>query len=113
MKINENYLNLKDSYLFATVNRKVREFQQNHPDKEVIKLGIGDVTIPLCTSVTEAMHKAVDEMATKEGFRGYGPEQGYDFLKEALQKYFPNDPYEIIKDINGKDRMLFIYRNLK
>lgn len=70
MRIN---LNLKDSYLFATVNRKVREFQQNHPDKEVIKLGIGDVTIPLCTSVTEAMHKAVDEMATKEGFHGYGP----------------------------------------
>lgn len=88
MKINENYLNLKDSYLFATVNRKAREFQQNHPDKKVIKLGIGDVTIPLCTAVTEAMHKAVNEMGTKEHFHGYGPEQGYDFLKEALQTYY-------------------------
>lgn len=88
MKINENYLNLKDSYLFATVNRKAREFQQNHPDKKVIKLGIGDVTIPLCTAVTEAMHKAVDEMGTKEHFHGYGPEQGYDFLKAALQTYY-------------------------
>lgn len=125
MKINENYLNLKDSYLFATVNRKVREFQQNHPDKEVIKLGIGDVTIPLCTSVTEAMHKAVDEMATKEGFHGYGPEQGYDFLKEALQKYYSQravnlDLEEIfisdgaksdvgnILDIFGKDNVVLI-----
>ena len=88
MKINENYLNLKESYLFATVNRKAREFQASHPDKKVIKLGIGDVTIPLCTAVTEAMHKAVDEMATKEHFHGYGPEQGYDFLKEAIQSYY-------------------------
>lgn len=88
MKINENYLNLKDSYLFATVNRKAREFQQNNPDKKVIKLGIGDVTIPLCAAVTEAMHKAVDEMGTKEHFHGYGPEQGYDFLKETLQTYY-------------------------
>ncbi len=125
MKINENYLNLKDSYLFATVNRKAREFQQNHPDKKVIKLGIGDVTIPLCTAVTEAMHKAVDEMATKEGFHGYGPEQGYDFLKEALQKYYGQravnlDLEEIfisdgaksdvgnILDIFGKDNVVLI-----
>ena len=85
MKINEHYLNLQDSYLFATVNRKSREFQASHPDKKVIKLGIGDVTIPLCAAVTQAMHKAVDEMGTKEHFHGYGPEQGYDFLKEALQ----------------------------
>lgn len=88
MKINENYLNLKDSYLFATVNRKAREYQAANPDKKVIKLGIGDVTIPLCSAVTEAMHKAVDEMATKENFHGYGPEQGYDFLKTAVQNYY-------------------------
>ena len=88
MKINENYLNLKDSYLFATVNRKAREYQAASPDKKVIKLGIGDVTIPLCSAVTEAMHKAVDEMATKENFHGYGPEQGYDFLKAAVQNYY-------------------------
>ena len=125
MKINENYLNLKDSYLFATVNRKAREFQQNHPDKKVIKLGIGDVTIPLCTAVTEAMHKAVDEMATKEGFHGYGPEQGYDFLKEALQKYYGQRAVNLeleeifisdgaksdvgnILDIFGKDNVVLI-----
>ena len=70
MKINAQYLELKDSYLFATVNRKVREYQAAHPDKKVIKLGIGDVTIPLCGAVTEAMHKAVDEMGTKEHFHG-------------------------------------------
>ena len=88
MKINENYLNLKDSYLFATVNRKTREYQAANPDKKVIKLGIGDVTKPLCPAVTDAMHKAVDEMGVKETFRGYGPEQGYDFLKAAIQAYY-------------------------
>ncbi|HAG64888.1 MAG TPA: LL-diaminopimelate aminotransferase [Ruthenibacterium lactatiformans] len=88
MKINAQYLELKDSYLFATVNRKMREYQAAHPEKKVIKLGIGDVTIPLCSAVTEAMHKAVDEMGCKEHFHGYGPEQGYDFLKEALQAYY-------------------------
>ena len=88
MKINEHYLDLKDSYLFATVNRKAREYQVAHPEKKVIKLGIGDVTIPLCNAVTEAMHKAVEEMGTKEHFHGYGPEQGYDFLKQAIQAYY-------------------------
>lgn len=88
MKLNANYQNLKDSYLFATVNRKTREYQAAHPDKKVIKLGIGDVTKPLCAAVTDAMHKAVDEMGAKETFRGYGPEQGYDFLKEAIQAYY-------------------------
>lgn len=88
MKINANYQNLEESYLFSTVNRKAREYQAANPDKKVIKLSIGDVTIPLCPAVTEAMHKAVDEMSTKEGFHGYGPEQGYDFLKEAVQKYY-------------------------
>ena len=88
MKLNDNYQNLKDSYLFATVNRKTREYQESHPDKKVIKLGIGDVTLPLCTAVTEAMHKAVDEMGVKESFHGYGPEQGYGFLREEVQAYY-------------------------
>lgn len=88
MKLNDNYQNLKDSYLFATVNRKTREFQESHPDKKVIKLGIGDVTLPLCAAVTEAMHKAVDEMGVKESFHGYGPEQGYGFLREEVQAYY-------------------------
>ena len=84
MNINENFLELKDSYLFSTIAKKVAEFQKNNPDKSIIKLGIGDVTKPIVSAVTEAMHKAVDEIGTKDGFRGYGPEQGYDFLKNAI-----------------------------
>ena len=82
--INENFLNLQDSYLFATVAKKVVEFQKNNPDKKIIKLGIGDVTKPIVPAVCEAMHKAVDEIGTSEGFKGYGPEQGYDFLRNAI-----------------------------
>ena len=77
--INENYLKLQGSYLFATIARKVRDFQAAHPEAEIIRLGIGDVTQPLTPAVLEAMHKAVDEMGKAETFRGYGPEQGYDF----------------------------------
>ncbi len=88
MKVNKNYLKLEESYLFSTVNRKVREYQVQHPEKEIIRLGIGDVTLPLCGAVIEAMHSAVDEMSKKETFKGYGPEQGYDFLKESIQGYY-------------------------
>ena len=84
IKINENFLKLEDSYLFSTIAKKVSEFQKNNPTKNVIKLGIGDVTKPIVPAVLEAMHKAVDEMGTKEGFKGYGPEQGYDFLREKI-----------------------------
>ena len=84
MYINENFLELKDSYLFSTIAKKVAEFQKNNPDKKIIKLGIGDVTKPIVPAVIDAMHKAVDEIGTPEGFRGYGPEQGYDFLKKAI-----------------------------
>ena len=84
IKINENFLKLEDSYLFSTIAKKVGEFQKNNPTKNVIKLGIGDVTKPIVPAVLEAMHKAVDEMGTKEGFKGYGPEQGYDFLREKI-----------------------------
>ncbi len=98
MKINSNYLNLKDSYLFATINRKTREYQAAHPDKHVIRLGIGDVTLPLCGAVTDAMHRAVDEMATKEHFHGYGPEQGYDFLREAVRAYYEERQISLMPD---------------
>lgn len=98
MKINENYLNLEESYLFSTVAKKVNEFIQNNPDKKVIRLGIGDVTLPLCKVVIEAMHKAVDEMAKKETFRGYGPEQGYDFLREKVQNYYKKRNVELELD---------------
>ena len=88
MEINNNYKNLEASYLFSTIAKKVKEFSEKNPDKKVIRLGIGDVTRPLCKSVVEAMKKAVDEMGTLEGFHGYGPEQGYDFLKEKIQEYY-------------------------
>lgn len=88
MKINENYKNLETSYLFSTIAKKVSQFIENNPQKKVIRLGIGDVTRPLCKSVVDAMNKAVNEMGTPEGFRGYGPEQGYDFLKDEIQNYY-------------------------
>ena len=84
IKINENFLELQESYLFSTVAKKVAEYTKKNPEKEVIKLGIGDVTKPIVPACIEAMHKAVDEIGTKEGFRGYGPEQGYDFLRKAI-----------------------------
>lgn len=88
MNINENYQNLEESYLFSTVAKKVNEFIQKNPEKKVIRLGIGDVTLPLCKAVIEALHKAVDEMGVQATFRGYGPEQGYDFLREAVRGYY-------------------------
>ncbi len=87
ININENFLNLQDSYLFSTVNKKVVEFQKNNPNKKIIKLGIGDVTRPIVPSVLEAMHKAVDELGKVETFRGYGPEQGYEFLREKIAEF--------------------------
>ncbi len=88
MKINENYRNLKESYLFSTISRKVSEYQKEHPDAKLIRLGIGDVTIPLCGAAVEAMKAACDEMGRKDSFHGYGPEQGYDFLRESVQGYY-------------------------
>ena len=84
--INENFLKLQDSYLFSTIAKKVAKFTEENPEKEIIKLGIGDVTRPIVPACIEAMHKAVDEIGTKEGFKGYGPEQGYDFLRDAIVK---------------------------
>ena len=84
IKINENFMNLQDSYLFSTIAKKVAEYTEKNPDKKVIKLGIGDVTRPIVPAVIRAMKKAVEEQGTQEGFRGYGPEQGYDFLRKAI-----------------------------
>ena len=88
--INKNYANLKESYLFTEIGRRVKAYTEANPDKKVIKMGIGDVTKPLCKAVTDAMNKAVIEMSTKEGFHGYGPEQGYDFLRNAVADYYKN-----------------------
>ena len=85
-EINQNFKLLSDSYLFSTIAQKVAQYKKENPDKEVISLGIGDVTQPLCPSVIKAMHAAVDEMANSATFRGYAPECGYDFLKNAIIK---------------------------
>lgn len=98
MKINENYANLEQSYLFSTIAKKVNEYTAQNPDKKVIKLGIGDVTLPLCKAVTDALHKAVDEMGVQATFRGYGPEQGYDFLRKAVQEYYAKRNVELELD---------------
>lgn len=82
--VNENFLKLKAGYLFPEIGRRVSKYAAENPDAKIIRLGIGDVTEPLPAAVTEAMHKAVDEMATRASFRGYGPEQGYDFLRNAI-----------------------------
>lgn len=84
LKINEHYLKLEASYLFSDIAKRVARFQEQHPDKDVIKLGIGDVTKPLPAACIRAFHEAVDEMATESGFHGYGPEQGYEFLRQAI-----------------------------
>ena len=83
-RINENYLKLKAGYLFPEIGRRVRDFQKNNPEAQVIKMGIGDVTRPLAPSIIRAFHNAVDEMSKPDTFKGYGPEQGYEFLREAI-----------------------------
>jgi LL-diaminopimelate aminotransferase len=85
-RINEHYAKLPASYLFPEIGRRVRAYQAAHPDARVIRLGIGDVTEPLAPAIVAAMHAAVDEMGKRETFRGYGPEQGYDFLVEAIRE---------------------------
>ncbi|MCH2130480.1 MAG: LL-diaminopimelate aminotransferase [Pirellulaceae bacterium] len=83
-QINDHFLKLKAGYLFPEIGRRVRSFCEANPDADVIRLGIGDVTEPLPSAIVTALHTAVDEMSTHDSFRGYGPEQGYDFLREAI-----------------------------
>jgi len=83
-KINEDYLKLPGGYLFPEIGRRVREYQKEHPDAEIIRMGIGDVTQPLCPAVIKAFQEGVEEMSRVETFKGYGPEQGYEFLREAI-----------------------------
>lgn len=88
MHINSNYQKVAQTYLFSEIARKVAGYQESHPDAEIVRMGIGDVTRPLCKAAVEAMIAAAEEMGTAEGFRGYGPEQGYDFLKQAIRSYY-------------------------
>ena len=84
VSVNRNYLKLQGSYLFSTIAKKVNAYVNENPDKEIIRLGIGDVTQPLTPAITEALHKAVDEMGKAETFRGYAPDLGYEFLRKAV-----------------------------
>lgn len=86
-KINDNYLKLPGSYLFSTIGKKVAQFQEAHPDKSIIRLGIGDVTQPLAPAIISSLHSAVDEMADAKTFRGYAPDLGYDFLRETIAEH--------------------------
>ena len=96
MKLNSNFQNLEQSYLFVTIAKKVNEFTEKHPDNELIRMGIGDVTLPLAPVVIEAMHRATDEMADKATFRGYSPDSnGYPFLREAIAGYYQSLGVEV------------------
>ncbi len=95
LTINQNYLNLKESYLFSEIAHRVNAYAEQNPDKKIIRLGIGDVTLPLCPAVIDAMHKAVDDMSAAETFHGYGPEQGYAFLRDAIRDYYAEKNVEL------------------
>lgn len=88
MKMNENYKNLAESYLFSTIAKKVNEYSSAHPEAKIIRMGIGDVTLPLCEKAAEAFAKAAKEQGDAHAFHGYGPEQGYDFLRDAIRDYY-------------------------
>ncbi|MDE7167551.1 MAG: LL-diaminopimelate aminotransferase [Clostridia bacterium] len=98
MNFNKNFNNVADSYLFAEVANRVAAFTKANPDKKVIKLGIGDVTLPLVPEVIKAMHGAVDDMASQETFKGYGPYEGYGFLRESIQSYYKESGVELDLD---------------
>lgn len=107
MNINKNYLNLQDSYLFSTISRKIAEFNNLNPGADVIRLGIGDVTLPLTNLVIKSLHEAVDEMGHADTFRGYGPEQGYEFLRRGIAGYYAErgtniDPSEVFVSDGAK-----------
>ena len=91
IKVNKNYANIKETYLFSETSKRISAFSASHPDVKVIKMSIGDVTKPLTQEVTDAMIKASKEMGSPEGFHGYGPEQGYSFLREKIQSYYQNE----------------------
>lgn len=94
-KLNENFLKLQDSYLFSEIAHRVAEYTKRYPDKEVIRLGIGDVTRPLCSCAVQALHEGADAMASAETFKGYGPEQGYAETRDAIAEYYRRNGIEV------------------
>ena len=97
-KINENYMNLKESYLFSEIANRVNKYQKEHPDKSVIRLGIGDVTLPLSQEVVKSIHEVADKMGDAETFMGYGPERGFEFLRKGIQDYYARNGVNIDAD---------------
>ncbi len=119
MRVNKNYASLKNNYLFATISSKVDEFKSSNPDKKLIYMGIGDITRPLCGAVVDELKKAVEDMAGPKTFKGYGPYQGYDFLRNCVCKYYNDhgakiDPDEVFISDGAKSdcaNMLDIFDN--
>ena len=104
IKINENYKNLKKSYLFSEIAKRIQAYSEENPSAKIIRLGIGDVTLPLTKSVTQAMTKAVAEMGARETFRGYAPDNGYDFLREAISRHYKRFGVDIpVEEISVSD----------
>ncbi|MCM1182058.1 MAG: LL-diaminopimelate aminotransferase [Roseburia sp.] len=97
-KLNENYLNLKESYLFSEIAHRVNDYTAAHPDQRVIRLGIGDVTLPIGSEIIAQLHEGVDALSKAETFKGYGPEQGYDFLRNAIVDYYARSGVTIAAD---------------
>lgn len=98
MELNGNFNNLSENYLFAEIASKTKAYAQKHPEKNIIKLGIGDVTLPLAPAVIEAIHKAVDDMRERKTFKGYGPYEGYGFLRESIKKYYESFGVNVEED---------------
>lgn len=94
-KLNEHYQDLKESYLFSEIAHRVSAYSEAHPDANIIRLGIGDVTLPLGSLAIEGLHEGVDAMASAETFKGYGPEQGYEFLRKAISEYYARNDAEV------------------
>ncbi len=97
-RLNENFQKMAESYLFSEINHRVDAYSKKNPDKKIIRLGIGDVTLPLAPVVIDALHRGVDDMASAETFKGYGPEQGYDFLRKAISDHYGRKGVEIDTD---------------
>ena len=112
-RLNENYQNVKDSYLFAEIARRVKVYEEEHPEKagEIIRLGIGDVTRPLTKSVISALHEADDSQASSETFKGCGPEQGYEFVRKAVAEYYAKSNEEMQKLMEESALVLIDYND--
>ena len=107
IRLNDNFLNVNENYLFTEIAKRTNDYKKNHPDADIIKLGIGDVTLPIADCIIKAMHNAVDELSNKDTFVGYGPEIGYGFLREKISEW----DYNKIGIQIDKNEIKVIYKN--